>query len=203
MGVYTHRRAKKAMTSDTFVPVEQLKYLRHGVQRLGLALHGMTSEMENARRMHFQMLGEAVPPLILPPQNAFLYAEFESLVKALNHFGFPFLESVRLQQRDLAFIQQWGRDLETQLQQQHQDAFEQQSTVRMALTNVAQQHKALGEAWVLAQHHAGYQQIQGALWLLETMVNDNRCQWDLAQTYVQVLQSNVEALVKQCEQAIV
>jgi len=198
-----HRRAKKAKTHDTFIPVKQLKYLRNDVQRLGLALHGMTSEMENARRMHFQMLGEAVPPLILPPQNALLYAEFESLVKVLNHFGFPFLESVRLQQRDLVFIQQWGSDLETQLQQRHQDAFEQQATVRMALANVAQQHKALGEAWVLAHHHAGYQQIQGVLWLLETIVNDNRCQWDLAQTSVQILQSNVEALIKQREQAIV
>jgi hypothetical protein len=203
MGVRTQRRTKKAKMRDTFVPVEQLKYLCHDVQRLGLALHGMTPEMEDARRMHFQMLGEAVPPLILPLQNALLYAEFESLVKVLNHFGFPFLESVRLQQRDLAFIQQWGSDLETQLQRQHQDAFEQQATVRMVLATVAQQHKALGETWALAQYHSGYQQIQGALWLLETIVNDNWCQWDLAQTYVQILQSNVEALVKQCEQAIV
>lgn len=89
-GVRMHRRAKKAKTHDTFIPVKQLKYLRNDVQRLGLALHGMTSEMENARRMYFQMLGEAVPPLILPPQNALLYAEFESLVKVLNHLGFHF-----------------------------------------------------------------------------------------------------------------
>ena len=120
MGVRTQRRTKREKTHDTFVPVEQLKSLCHDVQRLGLALHGMTPEMEDARRMHFQMLGEAVPPLILPLQNALLYAEFESLVKVLNHFGFPFLERVRLQQRDLAFIQQWGSDLEVQLQQQQE-----------------------------------------------------------------------------------
>jgi len=202
-GVSTHRRTKKAKTHDRFVSVEQLKSFRHDVQRLGLALHGMTPEMENARRMHFQMLGEAVPPLILPPQNALLYAEFESLIKVLNHFGFPFLESVRLQQRDFAFIQQWGSDLETQLWQQHQRAFEQQAAVHMALAAVAQQHKALGETWALAHHHSGYQRIQGALWLLETMVSDNRCHWDLAQTYVQALQSDIETLVMQCEQAIV
>jgi len=203
MGIRMQRRVKKAKTHDRFVPVEQLKSLRNDVQRLGLALHGMTPEMENARRMRFQMLGEAVPPLILPPQNALLYAEFESLVKVLNHFGFPFLERVRLQQRDLAFIQQWGSDLEVQLQQQQQHSFEQQVAVGMALTAVAQQHKMLGETWALAQHHLGYQQIQGALYLLETMMNDNRCQWDLAQVYVQALQGDVEALVKQCEQAIV
>src|SRR5260370_10169999 len=202
-GVHTHRRTKKAKTSDTFVPVEQLKYLRNGVQRLGLALHGMTSEMENARRVHFQMFGEAVPPLILPLQNALLYAEFESLVKMLNHFGFPSLESVRLQQRDLAFIQQWGSDLEARLWQQHQGSFEQQAAVRIALTAVTQQHKTLGETWALAHHHSGYQRIQGALWLLETMVSDNRCHWDLAQTYVQALQSDIETLVKHCEQAVV
>ena len=121
----------------------------------------------------------------------------------LNHFGFPFLERVRLQQRDLAFIQQWGSDLEVQLQQQQQHSFEQQVAVGMALTAVAQQHKMLGETWALAQHHLGYQQIQGALYLLETMMNDNRCQWDLARVYVQALQGDVEALVKQCEQAIV
>jgi len=74
MGIRTQRRVKKAKTHDRFVPGEQLKYLRNDVQRLGLALHGMTPEMENARHMRFQMLGEAVPPLILPPQNAFLYA---------------------------------------------------------------------------------------------------------------------------------
>jgi hypothetical protein len=73
----------------------------------------------------------------------------------------------------------------------------------MALTAVTQQHKMLGETWALAQHHSGYQQIQGALWLLETMVNDSRCQWDLAQTYVQALQSHIETLVNQCEQGIV
>src|SRR5437879_4001822 len=177
-GVRTHRRTKKAKTHDRFVSVEQLKYFRHDVQRLGLALHGMTPEMENARRMHFQMLGEAVPPLILPPQNALLYAEFESLIKMLNHFGFPSLESVRLQQKDLAFIQQWGNDLEARLWQQHRSAFEQQATVRMALATVAQQQKTLGETWALAHHHPGYQRIQGALCLLETMVNDNRCHWE-------------------------
>jgi hypothetical protein len=112
-----HRRIKKAKTKNTFVPVEQLKHFCQDVQRLGLALYGVTPEMENARRTHFQMLGEAVPSLILPPQNALLYAEFESLVKILNHFGFPFLESVRLQQRDLTFLQQWGSDLEARLRQ--------------------------------------------------------------------------------------
>jgi hypothetical protein len=86
--------------------------------------------------MHFEQLGEALPPLVLPPQNAILSAEFESLVKTLTHFGFPSLESVRLQQKDLAFIQHWGNDLEARLWQQHQGSFEQQAAVRMALERV-------------------------------------------------------------------
>ena len=174
------------------MPIAQLEHVRQNVQRFGLALYGMTPEMENARRMHFEQLGEALPPLALPPQNAVLSAEFASLIKTLTHFGFPSLESVRLQQRDLAFIQHWGSNLEARLWQQHQRSFEQQAAVRMALATVAQQQKALGETWALAHHHSGYQQIQGALWLLETMVSDNRCHWDLAQTYVQALQSDIE-----------
>ncbi len=103
-----HIRVKKARKSDAFVPVEQLEHLRKNVQRLGLALYGLTPEMERARRTHFQMLGEGAPSLILPPQNALLNAEFESLVKMLNHFGFPDLENVQLQQKEFDFVQQWG-----------------------------------------------------------------------------------------------
>lgn len=198
----THTCEKK-VPHDTIVPIAQLEHVRQNVQRFGLALYGMTPEMENARRMHFEQLGEALPPLALPPQNAVLSAEFASLIKTLIHFGFPSLENVRLQQKDLAFIQHWGNDLEARLWQQYQCSFEQQAAVRMALVAVAQQHKALGETWAFAPHHSGYQRIQGALCLLETMVNDSHCQWDLAQTYVQALQSDVETLVKQCGQAIV
>jgi len=198
----THTCEKK-VPHDTIVPIAQLEHVRQNVQRFGLALYGMTPEMENARRMHFKQLGDALPPLALPPQNAVLSAEFASLIKTLTHFGFPSLESVRLQQKDLAFIQHWGNDLEARLWQQYQCSFEQQAAVRMALVTVAQQHKALGEMWAFAQHYSGYQRIQGALWLLETMVSDNRCHWDLAQTYVQALQSDIKTLVKQCEQAIV
>jgi len=107
----------KKASHDTIVSIIQLELVCQHVQRLGLALYGMTPEMENARRTHFEQLGEAPPPLVLPPQNAVLSAEFESLVKTLTHFGFPSLESVRLQQRDLAFIQHWGSDLEARLHQ--------------------------------------------------------------------------------------
>jgi hypothetical protein len=112
-----HIWVKRAQKSDTCVSVVQLECLRSNVQRLGLALYGLTPEMEHARRTHFQMLGEAVPPLILLPQNALLNAEFESLVKLLNHFGFPALETVQLRQKEFEFVQQWGQNLEARLLQ--------------------------------------------------------------------------------------
>lgn len=193
----THWHAKKAKKDDTFVRVEELKSLRNNIQRLGLALHGMTPEMEHVRRMYFQSLGQAVPALPLPPQNAVLHAEFESLVRFLNHFGFPHVECVRLQQRDFAFVQQWGSNLEARLLQQRQRSQEQQAKLRAALATVVQQHKALGETSVLTQGYSGYQRIQGALRLLEHIVNDQHCPQELAQDLVQKLQSDMDALEKQ------
>ena len=199
----THRWITiKKIQKDPIVPVEQLKLVRTHVQRLGLALHGLTPDMETARRMHFQLHGEKVPSLVLPPQHATLYAEFESMIKLLNHFGFPSLESVRLQQKDIAFIQQWGSDLEMRLRQLQQRSCVQQEGLRLALATVAQQHKTLGGTCPSAQDHAGYQRIQGALRFLEKMVNDNRCQCDFAQTYVQKLQADMNALMKQFERVI-
>jgi len=192
-----HWHAKKAKKEDTFVPVEELKSLRNDIQRLGLALHGMTPETEHVRRMYFQSLGQAAPALPLPPQNAVLHAEFESLVRFLNHFGFPHVECVRLPQRDFAFVQQWGCNLEARLLQQQQRSQEQQAKLRATLAMVVQQHKALGETSALTQGYSGYQRIQGALRLLEHIVNDQRCPQELAQDLVQKLQSDMDALEKQ------
>jgi hypothetical protein len=201
--VHTHIHLKIAKNNDLVVPVEQLEHLRDNVQRLGLALHGMTPEMEMARRTHFLMLGEEeAPPLILPPQNACLYAEFESLVKVLNHFGFPFLEGVRLQKEEFAFLQQWRSDLEARLHQHQKRTQEQQTALCAALTAVMQQHKTLGEIHACVHNDSGYHQIQGALRILENMAYDQRCSWDLAQICVQQLQSGLDILKKQCEQAV-
>jgi hypothetical protein len=197
-----HLKMIETKTNDAFASVEQLKHLQKNIQQLGLALHGLTPEMELARHTHFQMLGQPVPDPILPSQNALLSAEFESLVKMLNHFGFPSLESVRLQQKDLVFFQQWGRDLEARLRQQQKRSCEQHAALCAALATVAQQHQTLGETCALAQNHSGYQRIQGALRFLEKLVNDNRCPWDLAQAYVQKLQSDMDTLMKQFEQII-
>ncbi len=195
-------KREKKVSNTSIIPVAQLELLRKNVQRLGLALHGMTPEMETARRMHFQKYNEQLPSLVLPPQNAVLFAEYDSLVKMLNHFGFPSLESVRLQQKEFAFFQQWGSDLEARLKQQQHHALKQQSALRFALATMAQQHKTLGEKNSLAQTHSGYQRIQGALRFLEKMVDDHRCQWDLAHTYVQKLQSDMHALTQQFEQTV-
>ena len=204
VGTYarTQACAKKAKTA-TVVPIEQLKQVRNDVQRLGLALYGTTPELENTRRTHLQMLGDDVPALVLPSQHAVLHAEFQGLVKMLNHFGFPHLESVRLQQKDFAFIQRWGSDLEARLCQQQQHSVGQQSALLMALATTIQQHQLLGQQYASAQQHPGYLRIQGALRFLEKMDNDSRCPWDLAHCYVQALQQDMHTLAKHFEQTVV
>lgn len=165
----THVRIKKAKTNDTFVSVDQLAHLRKNIDRLGLALLGTTPEMERARRTHFQMLGEAVPALPVPAQNAVLYAQFESLVRYLNHFGFPNLESVRLQHKDLAFALKWGSELEARLQQAQRDHTYQMQAMQWLLGEANRKFERIGSKYQQAQDDAGYQRIQGALKLLSKM----------------------------------
>lgn len=86
------------------VTVTQLKNLLSNIDRLGLALHGVTPALENGRRTHFQMLGEAVPALVVPAANVALYAEFTRLTQFLNGFGFPVVESVRLHPMDFSSL---------------------------------------------------------------------------------------------------
>lgn len=196
-----HVRVKKVEQSDTFVPVEQLELLRNNVQRLGLALHGLTPEMETARRTHFQMLGEALPSLTLPPQNALLSTEFESLVKLLNHFGFPSLESVQLQQKDVEFVQQWGQDLEARLLHAHTQIQNQQQAMHSALSMATQVHQSIGTMYPAALNDAGYQRIQGALKLLNKMAQNSHCPSELVASYIPALQHDMDTLLTQLKQA--
>ena len=106
---------RKQTHAHTAVPAEALTDLCGQVQWVGLALHGLTPEMDRARRLHFQQLGEAVPPLVVPPAYAGLYAEFERLLTCLKQAGFPSLKDVRLQPQELAFFQHWLSDLETRI----------------------------------------------------------------------------------------
>jgi len=199
----THVPMKKAKKNDPIVPVEQLNHLRNNVQRLGLALHDLTPEMENARRTHFQMLSDAVPSLVLPPQNATLYAEFTSLTRFLNHFGFPHLESVRLQQKDFEFARKWGHDLETRLLQAQKQIQNQQQATLSALSTATQVHQSIGTVYPEALNDAGYQRIQGALKLLRKMAQNSHCPSELVAGYIPALQHDMDTLLTQLKQAAV
>jgi hypothetical protein len=190
---------KKAKNHDLTVPVAQLKQLRDHVQRLGLALYGMTPETEQARRTHFQMLGETVPSLILPPHNAILAAEFESLVKFLNHSGFPHLERVQLAQKDFAFAQKWGGNLEARLLQAQKEFRDQQQTMLSALTLAREAHQAIGTMYPTALDHAGYQRIQGAFLVLEHLALNSRCPCPLVITCVEALQRDMQTFITTLE----
>lgn len=198
----THAPMKMAKKNTPIVPVEQLEHLRKNIQQLGLALHNLTPEMENARRTHFQMLGEALPDLILPVQNATFYAEFTSLTRFLNHFGFPHLESVRLQQKDFEFAQKWGQDLEARLLHAQKQIQNQQQATLSALSLATQVHQSIGTMYPDALNDAGYQRIQGALKLLKKMAQNSHCPSELVASYVPALQHDMDTLIKQLKQAV-
>ena len=182
--------------------VEQLTLLRHNVQRLGLALHDLTPEMETARRTHFQMHGEAVPALILPSQNASLYAEFKGLTMFLNHFGFPHLESVRLQQKDLEFAQKWGQELETRLLQSQKHLQDQQQALDAALIMVDHVCTSIVKRYPAALNDPGYHRIKGALLVLEAMAGNSTIPCDQVQLYIPALQRDMETLTKQLKRVV-
>jgi hypothetical protein len=196
----THVRREKAKNTDQFVSVEQLKHLRSNIDRLGLALHGMTPEMEQARRTHFQMLGEAIPALALPAQNAVLYAQFESLVRYLNHFGFPNLESARLQQKDLDFAQEWGCELEARLLLAQRDHNYQLQAMQWLLDEASKKFERIGSKYQQAQNDAGYQRIHGALKLLTKMARNSHHPEEMI-GYLTALLQDMESLRTQLKQA--
>jgi hypothetical protein len=194
--VRTHIRFKKAQKKEVFASLEQLKQLRNNIQRLGLALYGTTPEMEMSRRTHFEMLGEAVPALPLPPRHEVLEAEFNCLVNLLNHFGFPFLESVRLQQNTLAFIQKWGSDLETRLRKLQKQVHDEKQAVQSALSMAIMVHQHIGKTYPAAQSHAGYQQIHGALQVLEKLTQDKHCPWEMIGERIPALNRGMNVVLK-------
>jgi hypothetical protein len=196
----THVRIQKAKKNNTpFVSVEQLKHLKSNIDRLGLAFYGMTPEMEQARRTHFQVVNEAAPALILPAQNAVLYAEFESLIRFLNHFGFPNLESVRLQHKDLAFARKWGSDLEARLQQAQRNYNYQLQTMQWLLGAANKKLEAISSTYQQAQNDAGYQRIAGALKLLTKMACKSHRPEEMI-GYLTALLQDMESLRTQLKQ---
>src|SRR5579883_3346872 len=196
----THVRIQKAKKNNTpFVSVEQLKHLKSNIDRLGLAFYGMTPEMEQARRTHFQVVNEAAPALILPAQNAVLYAEFESLIRFLNHFGFPNLESVRLQHKDLAFARKWGSDLEARLQQAQRNYNYQLQTMQWLLGEANKKLEAISSTYQQAQNDAGYQRIAGALKLLTKMARKSHRPEEMI-GYLTALLQDMESLRTQLKQ---
>jgi hypothetical protein len=195
-----HVRMQKAKKNNIpFVSVEQLKHLKSNIDRLGLAFYGMTPEMEQARRTHFQVVNEAVPALILPAQNAVLYAEFESLIRFLNHFGFPNLESVRLQHKDLAFARKWGSDLEARLQQAQRNHNYQLQTMQWLLGEANKKLEAISSTYQQAQNDAGYQRIAGALKLLTKMARKSHRPEEMI-GYLTALLQDMESLRTQLKQ---
>jgi hypothetical protein len=169
-------RIKKAKFGDTFVSVEQLKHLRNNVQRLGLALHGLS------------------------PQNATLYAEFNSLIRFLNHCGFPHLESVRLQQKDFEFVQKWGSDLEARLQQAQRNSVYQQQAMEWMLDEACKTFERIGSKYPQAQDDAGYRRIHGALKLLKKMARNSHFPSEQMLSYCTALMEDMDGLRKQLEQ---
>lgn len=201
MYVRTHVRIKNVKNPDLIVPVGQLKQLRNNIQRLGLALHGLTPEMENARRLQFEMLGEAVPDPSLPPQNAVLYAEFESLIRFLNHFGFPNLESVRLQNKEFQFAWKWGSDLQARLHQAQKSYTYQQQMMEWMLSEADKKLEDINSKYQQVQDDAGYQRIQGALKLLKRIAHHSHRPEEVT-SYLAALMQDMESLRKQLKQAV-
>lgn len=183
-----------------FASTAQLKLVCNDVQCLGLALHGLTPEAENARRKYFQMRGEPLPALLVPPQHAILYAEFESLVKMLTHFGFPDLSRVRLAEKDLAFIQQWISSLQMRLSQHQQETLAQKQALDAALVNLAQQHQKIGN--IIICQDPGYQRIEGTLRFLEIMAKDQHVSLEVMLTYAQKLQSDLTTLTNRYQTVV-
>ncbi|HEU5375889.1 MAG TPA: hypothetical protein VFV38_10650 [Ktedonobacteraceae bacterium] len=204
----THAGKKKAKTNDTkttndpFVSVAQLKRLRNNIDWLGLALHGMTPELEQARRTHFQMLNVAVPALTLPAQNAVLYARFECLTRFLAHFGFPKLESVQLQQKDFQFAWQWGSELEACLRQSEKERQSQEQALQSALSMAIKVHESIRKMYPAVLNEAGYYRLEGALRVLKAMSGNNALPPDQVQSYIPALQRDMDTLLKQLKQPV-
>ena len=190
--VRRHLPGTKAQPREACASREQLDHLRTNVQRLGLAIYGITPEMEHSRRTHFQMLGEPVPVLRLqaltPPRgHEVLAAEFTCLVNVLNHAGFPDLERVRLSQETLRFLQTWGCALDTRLQTMQQQMQHEQQSAQSALAAAVQAHQQLGKASPLVQSHMDYHQIQGTLQVLTQLSQREDCPWALIEDRVQAI----------------
>jgi hypothetical protein len=179
-----------------FASQDQLKLLQQNINRLGFAMYGTTPELERGRRTHFTMLGEAVPDLILPPQNAVLYAEFKSLTKFLNHCGFPRPESVRLQ--DLDFARQWGRSLEARLQQTQKDYAAQQQQVQWYLQVLWKTLADIRSEYPKVEGDSGYERIRGALKLLDKITLPPKEMLE----YLAALLQDMERLRKQFKELV-
>ena len=156
----------------------------------------MTPEMERGRHTHFGLLGEALPPL--SAQDKVLEAEFNCLVNVLNHFGFPSLESVRLQENTLIFLQQWGKSLDARVKQVQEVNLVTQSALLLAL----RVHQNLGKTYPAAQAHPGYQQIHGALQVLEKLAQSEHCPWERIRDRVPALHRGMDAVLKEVKWAV-
>ncbi len=185
------------------VTVTQLKNLLSNIDRLGLALHGVTPALENGRRTHFQMLGEAVPALVVPAANVALYAEFTRLTQFLNGFGFPVVESVRLHPMDFEFAQTWGYDLEKRLVQSQERIQHQQLATTASLSLASQVFLFIGDTYPAAIHDAGYQRIHGALKLLEKMVQRKDCSLELVTISLPSLHRDMNTLLDELKEAAI
>lgn len=194
----THVHIKKAKkNTNPFVSVAQLKRLRDNIDWLGLALHGLTPELEQARCTHFQMLNVAVPTLPLPAQNAVLYAQFECLTRFLTHFGFPKLEGVQIQQKDFQFAWQWGSELEACLRQSEKERQGQEQALQSALSMAIKVHESMREMYPAVLNEVGYHRLEGALRVLKAMAGNNALPPDQVQSYIPALQRDMDTLLKQ------
>jgi hypothetical protein len=113
------------------------------------------------------------------PENAALYAEFESLRNILFHLGVGMsnpatpLQQVRLQKKDLFFLQQLGGNLETRLIRNQQEVGEQWQSVFATLKTFAQGLQELAQTYVSI--HVSYYQLQSELQCLQAWIDDPRC----------------------------
>jgi hypothetical protein len=170
------------------------------VQQLGLALHGTTAQEERVRWLHAQLSGEVPEPLEVPPPLAPLYAEFQGLIRLLNHLGLPCSDQAQFSPRDLALVQHWLTDLERRLQQTRRTVAAEQQTARTALEAAFQMHHAIADTFPEACHHEDYQRLQGALKLLERLARDEDCPAVLVQRGVRGLQRDLQSLLTRFQQ---
>jgi hypothetical protein len=165
---------------DPFVSVEELAQLRTNVQSLRLALHGTTPERESAREKTYQLVDQPVPDLILPVANVALWAEFNGLVRWLDHVGFPHVESVRLKTSEFEFVNAWISDLSDRLSQLQKDSRKTRVALENNLTIADLLLQSFCSRYPTVESNSDYHRLTGVLRVLKVLFKSHTCDQHLS-----------------------